>query len=159
MNERKRCCQTLYLSCLKNCLMDRSLFVCLTVSFMKPFLSYGCSLIISHSLFSRKEVSLSFRFRWLTSEAWEVSNECDEFQSAVNRNILYANGCECRYSRCITQNSQCKWVFLQLWPILALQTFRKLSLSERSILFNLTISSSGPSCITDSFFPKKKKKS
>lgn len=102
----KECCQTLYLSCLKNCLMDRSLFVCLTASlnvlWIRYFEFWMFSLIISHSLFCRKEVSLSFRFRRLTSEAWGVSNECNEFQSASviklgpPKNILCASGCECR---------------------------------------------------------------
>lgn len=73
--KRKERCQTLYLSCL------RSLFVCLIACFMNPFLSSRCfPLIIGHSLFWRKEVSLSFRCRRLTSEAWGVLNECNEFQ-------------------------------------------------------------------------------
>lgn len=102
----KECCQTLYLSCLKNCLMNRSLFVCLTASLNVLWICYFefwmFSLIISHSLFCRKEVSLSFRFWRLTSEAWGVSNECNEFQSASviklgpPKHILCASGCEYR---------------------------------------------------------------
>lgn len=140
----KECCQTLYLSCL----MERSLFVCLTVSLFYEvvFELWMCSLVISHSFFCRKEVSLSFRFRWLTSKAWEVSYECAEFQSGVINWNIFKRMCA-DSSRCVTQSSELR-VF-QLWPPLALQTFRRLPLSEM-----VEFSNSGVVCITDSFFKK-----
>lgn len=78
----KECCQTLYLSCMKNCLMDRSLFVCLTASLNVlwiRFLSFGCFPSLLVILFSA-EKKCHFHS---DSKDWQV--KLDEFQMSVMR--------------------------------------------------------------------------